>query len=292
MEMAHQAYAQAGEPEKAMLVVRELLMRDPNSIELRQRTVEYAHLTNERTTLVQAYLELAEGLRANGEPRKADAVFEQVLELDPGNLRANEALQAESPPPEADSEPGSVAGTPSETPASSDGDYVDLGAMVLDDEPEETTRWKIAAERPTGDEEADFARMLSQFKEKVAENLPDDDARSHYDLGAAYKDMGLLQEAIAEFQQALRAQPGNLAAFEMLGQCFLEQGEPAVAIRTLERGLALATPVEDDLLGVYYWLGKAHESVGDSDSAREFYEKIFSLDINFKDVTERLKTLR
>lgn len=292
MEMAHQAYAEAGEPEKAMLVVRELLMREPNSIELRQRAVEYALLTNERTTLVQAYLELAEGLRANGEPRKADAVFEQVLELDPGNLRANEALQAESPPPEADSESSSVEGTPSETPASSDGDYVDLGAMVLDDEPVETTRWKIAAERPTGDEEADFARMLSQFKEKVAENLSGDDARSHYDLGAAYRDMGLLQEAIGEFQQALRAQPGNLAAFEMLGQCFLEQGEPAVAIRTLERGLALATPVEDDLLGVYYWLGQAHESVGDSDSAREFYEKIFSLDINFKDVTERLKTLR
>ena len=116
---------------------------------------------------------------------------------------------------------------------------MDLGTMVLDSESdEETTRWKIAAGQPTGDEDADFARMLSQFKEKVAENLSGEDARSHYDLGAAYKEMGLLQEAIGEFQQALRAEPGNLAAFEMLGQCFLEQEEPTVAIRTLERGLA------------------------------------------------------
>ena len=195
------------------------------------------------------------------------------MELDPANLRANEALSGG--PPEV-----------------SGGDYVDLGAMVLDSQGEETTRWTVVAEEPTGDEEADFARMLSQFKEKVAENISGEDARSHYDLGAAYREMGLLHEAIAEFQQALRAEPGSLATFEMLGQCFLEKDEPEVAIRTLERGLELPTAVEDDLLGVYYCLGQAHEAVENSDSAREFYEKIFSLDINFKDVTERLKSLR
>ena len=93
MESAHQAYAESGDPDKAILVVRELLLREPHRVDLRQRVVEYAHLTNERTVLVQAFLELAEGLRASGEPGKADAVFEQVLELDPGNLRANEALR-------------------------------------------------------------------------------------------------------------------------------------------------------------------------------------------------------
>lgn len=273
MERAYHAFAENDDPEKAMRVVRELLLRDPDRIDLRQRVVEYAHRTDERTLLVQAFLELADGLRARGESQKAQAVFEQVLELDPANLRANEALSGG--PPEV-----------------SGGDYVDLGAMVLDSQGEETTRWTVVAEEPTGDEEADFARMLSQFKEKVAENISGEDARSHYDLGAAYREMGLLHEAIAEFQQALRAEPGSLATFEMLGQCFLEKDEPEVAIRTLERGLELPTAVEDDLLGVYYCLGQAHEAVENSDSAREFYEKIFSLDINFKDVTERLKSLR
>ena len=78
----------------------------------------------------------------------------------------------------------------------------------------------------------------------------------------------------------------------MLGQCFLDKGEAQAAIRTLERGVKLPIQVEDDLLGVYYFLGKANESIGDSTAARDFYEKIFSLDINFKDVTERLKALR
>jgi tetratricopeptide (TPR) repeat protein len=164
--------------------------------------------------------------------------------------------------------------------------------MVLEPQGEGTTRWVVKPEEPTGNEEADFASMLSQFKQKVAQNISMDDARAHYDLGMAYKEMGLLREAIGEFQQALRAAPDSLGTFEMLGQCFLDLGDPEVAIRTLEKGLKLETPVEDELLGVYYGLALAHERVGNADTARDFYERIFSLDINFKDVVERLKALR
>jgi tetratricopeptide (TPR) repeat protein len=187
-----------------------------------------------------------------------------------------------APPPRAEAPP---------RPGPSD-DFIDLGSLVLDDQPERTTRWFVPAEEPSGDDEADFAKMLSQFKSKVAENLAGDDATAHYDLGTAYKEMGLLQEAIAEFQQSLRADPRNLGTFEMLGQCFLDGGQPEVAVRTLDRAMALPFDVEDDLLGIYYYTGRAHETMGNAGRAREFYEKVFSLDINFKDVTERLRALR
>jgi tetratricopeptide (TPR) repeat protein len=298
-ERAHALYAEQGDPERAMRVVRELLIREPRRIELRQRLVEYAHQTKERTLLVQAFLELADGFRAEGDDVRARAVLEQVLAIDPTNIRANEALgptvpgavaTTPAPAPEA----GAAAdGAPAAAPAGAgSGAYVDLGAMVLEPEGEGTTRWVVKPEEPSGDEEADFARMLSQFKQKVAQNISMDDARAHYDLGMAYKEMGLLREAIGEFQQALRADPDSLGTFEMLGQCFLDLGDPDVAIRTLERGLKLETEVEDELLGVYYGLAMAHERVGNADTARDFYERIFSLDINFKDVVERLKALR
>lgn len=287
LERAHETYAESGDPEKAIRVVRELLLREPHRMELRQRVVEYAHRTNERTLLIQAFLELADGLRASGETQKAEAVYQQVLSLDPSNLRATEALGRSRPG--VSSEPASGE---SGSGSSRGRDYVDLGSMVLDSEGERTTRWVVPAELPSGDEEADFSRMLSQFKEKVAENIASDDVTAHYDLGTAFKEMGLLDEAIGEFQQALRARPRSLPTFEMLGQCFLDKGEPEVAIRTLERGTRLATPVEDDLLGIYYFLARAHEEVGNTASAREFYEKVFSLDINFRDVTERLRALR
>lgn len=172
------------------------------------------------------------------------------------------------------------------------GGYVDFAAMVLGGGGEKSTRFTVAYEEPSGDEQADFAKMLSQFKEKVSENLDSSDVRAHYDLGTAYKEMGLLDEAITSFQAALRASADHLATYEMMGQTFMEMGEPEAAIRTLERGVRSATAVEDELVGIYYYLGRAYEELERKEVAVDYYDRVFALDINFADVTERLRELR
>ena len=134
--------------------------------------------------------------------------------------------------------------------------------------------------------------MLSQFKAKVSENIGTDDVRAHHDLGTAYKEMGLVDEAIEEFQAALRASREHLPTYELLGQCFIQKGQPEAAIKSLTRALDLSFEIEDELLGIYYYLGRAHEESGDKSAAVEFYDRVFSLDINFMDVTERLRALR
>ena len=63
-------------------------------------------------------------------------------------------------------------------------------------------------------------------------------------------------------------------------------------MKSLERALQCDSGVEDDLIGIYYYLGCAYEALGNSDSAVEFFDRVFSLDINFADVTERLRELR
>jgi len=134
--------------------------------------------------------------------------------------------------------------------------------------------------------------MLSQFKEKVSENLDAGDVRAHHDLGTAYKEMGLLDEAISEFQAALRASADHLPTYEMLGQTFMEVGQPEAAVKSLSRALEVDHDIEDELIGIYYYLGAAHQEVGNNEAAVDFFDKVFSLDINFADVTERLRTLR
>jgi tetratricopeptide (TPR) repeat protein len=184
------------------------------------------------------------------------------------------------------------AEAPEDTTASPE--YVDLGSMIFGDEPSEpkTTRFRVQYEEPTGDETADFQKMLSQFKEKVSENLEASDVRAHHDLGTAYKEMGLLDEAIGEFQAALRASSEHLPTYELMGQTFLEMGKNEAAVKSLERALKVRTGVEDELLGIYYYLARAHEKLGHNESAVEFYDRVFALDINFADVTERLRALR
>ncbi len=273
--------------------VRAWIAEAPDDPERHQALVEVAYRTDDRGLLLDAFLGLAGALAASGEEEKAHSVYEQVIQLDPGNRDARTALgrPLEVPEtPEVSELEESPPATPEEAPQS---EFIDLGSLILDDNEEAgTTRWVAAGHEPSGDEGSDFADMLSDFKEKVSRNLDHQDARSQYDLGTAYREMGLLDEAIAMFQSSLRAQPDHLGAIEMMGQCFLEKDEPRMAIRVMQRALNFGHPIEDDLLGIYYYLGEAHERVGNPDESREFYEKVFALDINFKDVTDRLRSLR
>jgi tetratricopeptide (TPR) repeat protein len=196
-----------------------------------------------------------------------------------------EAIEEAKPAP-----PPKPAPAPSAPPSEG---YIDLGAMILGGGGDpKSTRFKVAYEEPTGDEDADFAKMLSQFKEKVSENIDSGDVRAHHDLGTAYKEMGLLEEAIGAFQSALRASANHLPTYEIMGQTFIEMGEPEAAVKTLQRALQVKGGVEDEFVGIYYYLARAYEALDNKQSAVEYYDRVFSLDINFADVTERLRELR
>ena len=275
----HRRLFEDGDVASAVDSLRTLIDSEPDVGDHHQRMVEYAFRLNDQSALASAYLGLARCLQRAGSDTQARSVFEQVLRSDPENAEAKAALGQDA----AESEEAKEV-------ASSD-DYVDLGALLLGDE-EKSTRMVVAYEEPTGDEEADFKRMLGQFKEKVAENIDADDVSAHYDLGTAYKEMGLTDEAIGEFQQALRASPDHLPTYEMLGQTFIEKGAFEAAIRSLTRALDTPHDVEDEFLGIYYYLGLSHQEMGNTELALEFYERVFSLDINFRDVTERIHALR
>jgi tetratricopeptide (TPR) repeat protein len=281
LEQALDGFRSRDDLDGSLQAVQMLVWNEPDRVQYHQRLVELAIRSNDPEVLTPAYLGLAACLVRIGEDARAQGVYEQVLVSDPENRVAREGLDVLAASP----------GAPVREVASSE-DYVDLGSMVLDVEEERTTRWKVPAAEPSGDEEADFARMLSQFKEKVAEHLEADDLAAHYDLGTAYKEMGLVDEAISEFQQALRAQADHLPTHELLGQCFMETEQYEVAVRSMNRAVDAGADVEDEFLGIYYQLARAHEQLGNKDEALEFYEKVFALDINFQDVTERLRVLR
>jgi tetratricopeptide (TPR) repeat protein len=163
--------------------------------------------------------------------------------------------------------------------------------IFADDLPDRDTRMKVADEEPTGDEERDFQEMLTRFKQGIDENIDEGDFQSHYDLGVAFKEMGLLDEAIAELQKALRAPEGKLRSSEALGVCFIEKGAHVVAESILRRALELPASGDQERLGILYWLARALEEQGKRVEARELYGRVFAVDIRFRDVGERAKAL-
>jgi tetratricopeptide (TPR) repeat protein len=172
-------------------------------------------------------------------------------------------------------------------------DYIDLGSLLLDSETRETgeTRYMVETPESTGDEDQDFMELLAQFKSKVSEHLGDGDMESRYDLGLAFKEMGLVDEAISQFQFALRGLDDKLKIYEELGDCFMLKGDYTVALKILKGALRHPDTVPGDLIGVHYKLGRSYEEIGRTMEARDAYERVIALDLGFRDAASRLSRL-
>src|SRR5438132_1144113 len=306
LDLATTGFETRGNLRQAQDLGDEILRLDPNSVRHRQKQVEFAFKSGDKAKLIDAYVELADTLLRSDLPDKARAVYKRVAEHDPANERAKAALAmlapVATPPPEPPAKTP-ARGAEQKTAArdaklkvrdeaTDSGEFVDLSAMILDEEmPERDTRMKVADEEPTGDEEQDFQDMLQRFKQGIDENIDEADFQAHYDLGVAFKEMGLLDEAIAELQKALRASEGKLRSSEALGVCFVEKGAFVVAESILRRALGLPASGDQERLGILYWLGRALEEQGKRVEARDLYGRVFAVDIRFKDVGERSRAL-
>ena len=268
----------------------EILRLDPNSVRHHQKQVEYAFRRNDKGRLIEAYLGLSDALMRSGALDRARAVYQRVLEHDQKNARALSALSTLEPPAEekkaAAAGPRLKAGPPVAT-----GDFVDLGALVLENEGPRDARLRVQDEEPTGDEQRDFDEMLAQFKKGIEASLGAEDVQAHYDLGIAFKEMGLIDEAIGEFQKALRGAEQRLRTSEALGMCFFEKGQFNVAATVLKRAVETDQGGDEDKIGLLYWLGRCEQEQGHSAEALAFHQRVFAVDIRFQDVSDRVKSL-
>ncbi|HEY0017835.1 MAG TPA: tetratricopeptide repeat protein [Longimicrobium sp.] len=301
LEAAHRALAARGMYFEAVAPITALLGLRPDNGMLLQKRVEYAFRSGRADVQVEAYLGLGRHLALHGQEGKAAAVFNRVLELDPHNVEGRAAaaqvaplLRPPAPPAPAPAAPAPAPPPPPAPAPPPANEYVDLGALIMDDgeEGEASTRFVVEEKEPSGDEDKDFAEMLAHFRQKVSENIDVEDSASHYDLGVAFMEMGLVDEAIAEFQVALRGGANPLATLELLGQCFVDKAQYAVASRVLDRALNLPGAADGDLVGVLYLLGRVDEGTGRPESAVDYYERVVSVDIRFRDTAQRIERLR
>ena len=304
-----EAWREAGD------MLARLIQLEPDDIGHYQKLVELAYRTGSRGRMLEAYLALAAALRRVGEIEKAIAVYHRVIDHDPGNPAAETAIAeltgpalAEAPPaprtatarpagvppsrpvaPRTSAEPPAAAPASTTAPAA---DFVDLGSLVLDEKARpRDTRMRIERAAPSEDEQKNFEEMLAEFKRGIEQNLDVDDYEAHYDLGVAFKEMGLLDEAIAEFQKALRAPEGRLRTSEALGMAFFEKGQFGIAETVLRRGVDAEAGGDEAKIGLLYWLGRSAEAQGKAKDALKHYERALAVDIRFMDLGERVPRL-
>lgn len=140
--------------------------------------------------------------------------------------------------------------------------------------------------------------LFEEFKEEVGEPKEEqEDPETHYNLGVAFKEMGLLDEAIGELQKVCKAIDGGaqfsqvMQAYTWLANCFVEKGVPEAGVKWYEKALTIASN-DESRTALHYDLASAYEAAGDKASALKHFTEVYGTNIDYRDVAERIKALK
>ncbi len=145
-----------------------------------------------------------------------------------------------------------------------------------------------------------LAAIFDEFREAAEEESPesDGDYETHYNLGIAYQEMELLDEAVEEFQAAAAltsprdGTPRYLQCCNMLGHCFMRKEMPRLAVMWFKKGLEAPGHTEDEYQALRYDLGTAYEQMGELDSAIDVFTEVYGIDISYRGVADKLRELQ
>jgi tetratricopeptide (TPR) repeat protein len=169
-----------------------------------------------------------------------------------------------------------------------DDDFFDLAGELEQELSQEGNLFQGDLLMPT---EQSLEEIVEGFKKGVAEHLSPTDYDTHFNLGIAYREMGLIDEAIGEFQLASKDARYLVSCCSMLGLCFLDKGLPELAIKWYRRGLDAANLSEEDSLGLLYDLANAYSSIGDNPAAYRTLVELYGINSNYRDVVARIEEL-
>jgi len=159
----------------------------------------------------------------------------------------------------------------------------------------EVAKQPVAASTESGPLKDVFDEFRAELGEMGAE---DEDLETHYNLGIAFREMGLLEEAIGEFQKVAKANDRGKAfryamqCSTLLGLAFMEKGQPEIAAIWYERALTTPGLDSESKLALRYDLGVAQESAGDLEAALKSFSQVYAVNIDYRDVADRIASLQ
>lgn len=246
--------------DKAFDLNRKIADLRPFDLRSRQHLVEIGKIKKDMDLQIEAMVDLAESLSRREAKSEARDLCKKILELDAENVKAQEMFSAFEQPQ----------------------DYIDLGEVL---------RTELEDEKKS-DSIQSIEGLISQFRREVFESIGEGDFRSRYDLGVAYKGMGLYQEAIEEFEIAAKDPELRLKAYEMIGSCFLERGKADDAVKILSAGLKISNRPAREYFGIHFLLGNCYEKMKKMKEALKSYMNAYKLDKTVPDLTRRINDLK
>lgn len=276
-------YESSGEQEKIEIVLQEAFDIKPEDRKVR----EYKdRLIGPPKANLNEMFEEARFYAQQGMIEEAIDIYEKVLGMDPGN---DEALSQIATLKKTSSEvriPEVEIIQPADEPSVS---FFDLGEALKKEVVEVPQKAPAPAEGPLP---KSFEEIFQEFHEGIQAQLSIEDYETHYNLGIAYKEMGLFQEAIEEFNLCTAGTTRFLDASYMIALCHKELGKYQQAIEALKTAVRSQQYNDQRHLGIKYELGVLLEMVGKREDALRVFSQIHDTDATYRDVSEKVLNLQ
>jgi len=139
--------------------------------------------------------------------------------------------------------------------------------------------------------EEGVAELFADFKQGVSETLDQGDYQTRFDLGIAYREMELLDDAIAEFRYCLDSEDWRLQSLQMIGLSSLDLGRASDAVSHFEQALSAPDLSDTQKAGLCFDLGRAQAAQGETDAAHDSFAQVRGIDPNFAGLKEQVAAL-
>ncbi|MBE0425248.1 MAG: tetratricopeptide repeat protein [Nitrospirae bacterium] len=140
--------------------------------------------------------------------------------------------------------------------------------------------------------DSDVLDIFNEFKKGLEKELEEEDYETHYNLGIAYKEMGLIDDAIREFQSSIKDPKKFVSSSNMLGVCYTEKGIYSLAIDVLKTAVTKMEDRGESYLAMKYDLAEAYEKNGNIKEALDYYTEVYGWNSKFRAVSDKINQLR
>jgi tetratricopeptide (TPR) repeat protein len=149
----------------------------------------------------------------------------------------------------------------------------------------------VSPRRSPAPPSVDVEQLFAKVKAGIRADVSESDAATHYDLALAYKEMGLVSDALKEFELAAREPQRECMCYAMIGVINFDQGQFERAIEAYQRALKAPVKSPEQELGLYYDLAKAYEKLSKPAEAVDHYRRITEKSPGYRDVGDRIQAL-
>lgn len=266
------------EARKAMGELERLYPGEPRLAELQQMV--------NRSGRESSPIEKAQNVVGAGAEESAAAEWDLPTSFSGG---AEAGISEEENKPASESSGEVVEGLASERASEREGLQQHSSTPAASVPPKEQTVSLASA----ADASAELGSLLDELHDPGETEDQADDEQTHYNLGVAFREMGLLDEAIGEFQKVAKGtSPYFLQGCTLLASCFMEKEMPGIAAKWYTRALEASGLDHEGRLALHYDLGVAYEMAGDRTAALEKFTEVYSQNIDYRDVAEKIHLLR